>query len=119
MTPLEALEAAAREATPLDEARATIRRLNRRCQEAESAIRERLAKPTDPRGFGRILANGAASMYERERDEALARLKRAEALAAEWERCGWGLSPSGETLLKNCAEALRAALAPEKGEEAP
>lgn len=60
-----------------DEAYATNKRLNRRAQLAESAIRERLAQPTDPRGFGRILANAAAVMYldraesaERAREEA-------------------------------------------------
>ena len=51
-------------------ARETISRLNRRCQSAESGLRDTIevARRAGP-SFGRTLANAAATMYERERQE--------------------------------------------------
>lgn len=55
-----------------DTARETNKRLNERCQQAESAIREYLsANPVGTRNLGRILANTAAAMACRERDDAI------------------------------------------------
>jgi hypothetical protein len=108
-----------------DEARATIARLNRRAQEAESAIKERLAKPTDPRGFGRILANGAAAMYKRERDEAVsaaeALRERVTKLADMWSN-GTRECPDGDRCQNTfhvAARALRRALASPPPLESP
>jgi hypothetical protein len=63
-------------AKKLAEARETIRRLNRRCQEADGAMAAKLDSPlVEGRTFGRACANYAASMYKRERDEARAALR--------------------------------------------
>ena len=54
----------------LAEARETNSRLNRRCQLAESAANEKIQHYSNAGSLGRALANYAAAMYKRERDEA-------------------------------------------------
>ena len=67
-------------ADEVERARTTIACLNRRCQKAEGIIaRAGIVEGRDTasphgRGSGRALANYAADMYRRERDEAVARL---------------------------------------------
>lgn len=54
-----------------DNLRETNQRLNRRCQLAESALAEKIEKAKRSGGsFGRSMANAAAAMFERQRDEA-------------------------------------------------
>ncbi len=62
-----------------DEARATAKALNRRAQEAEAAVREKVKASSG--SLGRALANAAASMYRRDLEAERARGDRmAEAL---------------------------------------
>jgi hypothetical protein len=55
----------------LERARATNTILNRRAQAAEAAVAEKVSA-SGAQGLGRRLANAAAAMYLRERDEARA-----------------------------------------------
>jgi hypothetical protein len=71
----------------LASAREKIGELNRRCQAAESAAKQTIEQARRAGGsFGRMLANYAARLYERERDEA-----RADAVRAAMY--GTGLPP--------------------------
>jgi hypothetical protein len=67
-----------------DEARATNRDLNRRCQQAEAAARENVeACRRSGVSLGRGLGHFAAAMFERERDEARAALAERDRQLAE------------------------------------
>ena len=76
-------ERAERAEAELAESRETIKRLNRRVQVAEAGVAEKV-KVSAPGSFGRALANAAADMYMRERDEAQAELAALKA-RAQWQ----------------------------------
>lgn len=83
----------------------TIRRLNRRGQLAESAVKEKIrSHPNIGGGLGRILAGAGYNILKRETDATIASL--VDALRqTEWgfegRRCwvcaGWNMSKNGET----------------------
>ncbi len=68
----------------LTAARDTIRRLNRRCQDYEAALAEKL-NANAGRSFGRALANGAATMYRAQLEEIRAALATAEVASGSAE----------------------------------
>lgn len=82
------LEGAAREIeAELARARETVRKLNRRAQEAEGIIAKAGLVENRPQGahgrsFGRALANYAATKYKEEADELRAKLQELTAVAA-------------------------------------
>lgn len=66
-----------------DEARETNARLNRRCQEADAAIREKIKAYPTGANLGRALANYGAWLYREERDAMVERVTVLEA-ALRW-----------------------------------
>jgi hypothetical protein len=109
----------------LEQSRETNRRLNRRCQVAERAANEKLMVRVGP-NLGRALANYAAYLYERERDEARARVAELEgvrvaaealrvAMSARWGRDDWW---TGEFAAKQALFAALDACQAEAGKEA-
>ena len=100
-----------------DEARETIRRLNRRCQEAEAAVAEKVQAHPHA-SLGRALANAAASAAEAELDRLRLEFSRERADALDWLESFWAQFASevrgrpgvrhdgGLSLLSDTQEAL-------------
>jgi hypothetical protein len=82
-----------------DEARETIRRLNRRCQEAEAAVAEKVQAHPHA-SLGRALANAAASAAEAERDRLREALKAVVDHWDDYDEGEWGPEdPEGRRIL--------------------